>query len=106
VKLKVSVGDLQLLRRTQDGCILGIILRSGRVLFAASDPVRLRGHADWVQRDRLRGCFRGFSLVVRAGHVTALIRQSGMNPEAAEYRLEVDLLKLLPLAQEYEFFAE
>jgi hypothetical protein len=33
-----------------------------------------------------------------------------MNPEAAEYRLEVDLLKqlekLLPVAQEYESFAE
>ncbi len=110
MKLTISAGDLELLRTADDAVLLGIILRSGRVLLAVSDRVHVPGHADWIRQQRLTTCFRGFSVVLKTGRITALIRQSGVNPEAIEYRLELDLVRslerLLPLAEEYECLAE
>lgn len=104
MQLRVDRASLRLIRRTQDGNLLGIIHADGRVRIIASDRWRRPDHRAWVAADGIRNAFRGFSLAVRDGSVKALFPLSSLNP-SEESRLEAEhateLERLLPLAPDY-----
>lgn len=100
MRTKLSQSDLTGVHHAQNEFFLGIIERDGTVRLKIAGPIDCPGHAEWVRQGNLAEVYRGFSMIVKSGHVTAFHRRSEYNPEALEFALEEEitreLLRMLP----------
>lgn len=109
MKLVLERSALALLSTCENDAVLGIIRTDGAVVFKVGDRLQYCGHQAWKKKDSVKNVFRGFSLVVRAGRVSCLLRASTLNPRDVvllEQDLFEQLEELLPLADDYRRFGD
>lgn len=102
--LSISDGDLTLVTSAENALVLGIITEGKEVKLRVADPIQVPGHNEWLKRQPIPDAYRGFSLLVKRGLVTALFPASILNP-GPDCKLEdefaQELRRLLPLAFEF-----